>query len=85
VSSRRHEQAERQAVEQVATDYAKLAGFAVLAIGVILVVAGPWVEWNKHGHQWGWAVLGVFDDLLGLLIVAAIIVANLHVSGSKRS
>jgi uncharacterized YccA/Bax inhibitor family protein len=84
VSSRRHEQAERQAVEQAVTDYAKLGGVIVLVIGVAFVVGGPWIEWNRYGHQWGWAVLGVFDDLIGALVVAAIVAIKVSDAREKN-
>lgn len=82
MSSRRHEQAEREAVKQVATDYAQLWGLILLAAVIFFIIGGPWVEWDQHGHQLGWAVLGVFDDLLGAAILALIIAVK---TGNMRS
>jgi hypothetical protein len=83
VSSRRHEQAERQAVEQAVTDYVKLGGVILLICGICFVLGGPWVEWNRYGHQWGWAVLGVFDDLVGAAVAVAFIAVKISESKSK--
>jgi hypothetical protein len=84
LSSRRHEEAERQAVKQVATDYAQFWGLVLVAAGVILLFGGPWFEWDKHGHQWGWAVLGVFGDLLGTAIAVLIIMVIISNAQSKK-
>jgi hypothetical protein len=81
----RHEQAERQAVEEVATDYLKVGVFIALAIGVIFVVGGPWVEFHRYGHEWGWAILGVLVDLLAALIAVAVIAGLIKANASKRS
>ena len=84
MSSRRHEQAEREAIEEAVTDYAKLAGFAIVGTLALVVICGPWVEWKQHGHQWGWALLGVFDDLICSLIVIAIIAAKVGEARDKQ-
>jgi hypothetical protein len=62
----------------------KLGAVIVLIAGIFFVVGGPWVEWKQHGHQWGWAVLGVFDDLVGALIAVAFIATKISENESKN-
>jgi hypothetical protein len=85
MSSRRHEQAEREAIEEVVTDYAKLAGVVIALSVACLVLGGPWAEFKEHGHQWGWALLGVVDDLIGAAILAAIIAVKVGEAKQKNA
>ena len=50
----------------------------------IAVFAGPWIAFSEH-HAWGWALLGVLADLIGVLIVALIIAVKVSDSRKRQS
>jgi hypothetical protein len=58
-------------------EYLPAAGWIILILIVALVLFGPWMEWDKYGHQRGWALLGVVVDLLGAAIAALFVAAKI--------
>jgi hypothetical protein len=80
MSSRRHEQAEREMVAHEAGDAIKF--FAGL-FALFFVFPGPWILWNAHGHAWGLALLAVVANLLGALVVAAIVAVKVSEARKK--
>ena len=58
---------------------AKIFGLGAL-VGVLI---WPWYEFKKD-HAWGWALLGVLVDLIGVLIVGLIIAFKVRQSAKEK-
>ena len=80
MSSRRHEQAEREMVAREAGDFVKL--MASIA-AIYLFSVGPWQLFQAHHRPWGLALLAVIVNIIGGLIVILIIAVKVNSSRAK--
>jgi hypothetical protein len=82
MSSRRHEQAEREMIAREVSDFVKVMASGG---GIYLAFIGPWQLFKTHNHPWGLAVLAVFANLIGALIVLAIVATKVSESRKKNT
>ena len=82
MSSPRHEQAEGEMIADEVGGLVKVVSFPLLMI--LLLFWAPWHTWGEHGHVWGLSVLSVLTNLIGGLIIIAVIASETLDSRRRR-